>query len=255
LNLAVNARDAMPISGTITISGRVVELNDARDGLVPGSYVCIAVKDTGFGMNEETRARAVEPFFTTKGVGKGTGLGLSMIHGFAVQSGGGLKLSSQVGQGTTAEMWLPQGEAAVKTHESDGPARLPVRHCTVLLVEDDDLVMAGTTAMLEDLGHAVVEATSGDAALAILRENGAIDLVITDHAMPGITGLELAERIRAAWPQMPILLASGHAELPERTGLNVPRLTKPFRQEELANAIADVVTPSCQPTKVVPFRR
>ena len=255
LNLAVNARDAMPISGTITISGRVEDLREARDGLVPGTYLCIAVKDTGFGMDAETLARAVEPFFTTKGVGKGTGLGLSMIHGFAVQSGGTLKLTSQVGRGTTAEMWLPRGEALAEARKSEGQPRPPVRHCSVLLVEDDALVMAGTAAMLEDLGHAVVEAASGEAALAILRENTAIDLVITDHAMPGMTGLELAERLRAEWPQIPILLASGHAELPQRAGLSLPRLTKPFRQDELANAIAAVVTPDCEPSRVVPFRR
>jgi CheY-like chemotaxis protein len=255
LNLAVNARDAMPISGTITISGRVEELHEDRDGLTAGIYVCIAVKDTGFGMDAETLARAVEPFFTTKGVGKGTGLGLSMIHGCALQSGGTLKLTSKLGRGTTAEMWLPRGEAVPKARESERQVRLPVRHCTVLLVEDDALVMAGTAAMLEDLGHAVVEATSGDAALSILRENAAIDLVITDHAMPGMTGMALAERLRADWPQLPVLLASGHAELPQRAGLNIPRLTKPFRRDELANAIADVVTPDCEPSKVVLFRR
>jgi signal transduction histidine kinase len=254
LNLAVNARDAMPISGTIMITGRAEEVREGRDGLSPGSYVCVAVRDTGLGMDRETLARAVEPFFTTKGVGKGTGLGLSMIQGFAIQSGGTLRLTSKVGEGTTVELWLPQGEPAAAVHNRAGPKSFPARHCTVLLVEDDALVLAGTAAMLEDLGHVVVPATSGEAAIQILRENRSIELVVTDYAMPGMTGLELAERIRAEWSAMPILLASGHAELPERTGMNIPRLNKPFGQEELANAIADVVTPACEPANIVPLR-
>jgi CheY-like chemotaxis protein len=124
----------------------------------------------------------------------------------------------------------------------------------VLLVEDDVLVMSATAAMLEDLGHTVVEASSGKAALQVLRENTSVDLVVTDHAMPGMTGLELAEQIRAGWPALPILVASGHAELPERAGLAL-RLTKPFRRDDLENAIASVVTPTCEPANVVPFRR
>jgi signal transduction histidine kinase/CheY-like chemotaxis protein len=257
LNLAVNARDAMPISGTITISARAEEVADSNDHcLSSGSYVCVCVSDTGMGMDAATLARAVEPFFTTKGVGKGTGLGLSMIHGLAVQSGGTLRLKSEAGVGTTADIWLPQGEAvaagAFRGEETLRPAH---RTCTVLLVEDDPLVLTSTAAMLEDLDHTVVEASSGEAALRILRETPSIDLVVTDHAMPGMTGLELGERIRAHWPAMPILLASGHAELPERTGLAIPRLTKPFRQDELQSAIAALVTPACEPVNVVPFRR
>jgi signal transduction histidine kinase/CheY-like chemotaxis protein len=256
LNLAVNARDAMPTSGTITISTRTEEMVAGNDNsLSPGSYVCVSVSDTGLGMDEATLARAIEPFFTTKGVGKGTGLGLSMIHGLAVQSGGTLTLKSEVGKGTTAEIWLPRSEAIAAATASDEKARPEHRTCTVLLVEDDPLVMSGTAAMLEDLDHRVVEASSGEQALQILRENASIDLVVSDHAMPGITGLELAERIRAEWPDMPILLATGHAELPERTGLAVPRLTKPFRQDELESAIAALVTPACEPINVVPFRR
>lgn len=256
LNLAVNARDAMPISGTITISARTEKVAAGNGyNLSPGSYVCVSVSDTGMGMDAATLARAIEPFFTTKGVGKGTGLGLSMIHGLAVQSGGALKLRSEVGKGTTAEIWLPRSDAIAAAPVSDERARPEHRTCTVLLVEDDPLVMSGTAAMLEDLDHRVVEASSGEEALRILRENASIDLVVTDHAMPGLTGLELAERIRAEWPDMPILLASGHAELPERAGLAVPRLTKPFRQDELASAIAALVTPACEPINVVPFRR
>jgi CheY-like chemotaxis protein len=224
-------------------------------GLSPGSYVCVSVSDTGMGMDATTLARAVEPFFTTKGVGKGTGLGLSMIHGFAVQSGGTLRLRSEVGKGTTAEAWLPQGEAVVGGPTSDEAPQPDRRACTVLLVEDDPLVMAATAAMLEDLGHTMVEAASGEVALAALRRDDTIDLVVTDHAMSVMTGLELAEHIRVDWPTLPILLASGHAELPERAGLAIPRLTKPFRRDELEHAIASVVTPTCEPVNVIPFRR
>ncbi|WP_315975121.1 hybrid sensor histidine kinase/response regulator [Microvirga yunnanensis] len=256
LNLAVNARDAMPTSGTITISARTEEVAEGSGhGLSPGAYVCVAVSDTGMGMDEATLTRAIEPFFTTKGVGKGTGLGLSMIHGLAVQSGGTLKLTSHLGKGTTAEIWLPQGSTVIAAPANDTRLRPEHRSCTVLLVEDDPLVMSGTTAMLEDLDHRVVQASSGEQALRILRDDPSIDLVVTDHAMPGMTGLDLADRIRAEWPALPILLASGHAELPERRGLAVPRLAKPFRQDELESAIAAVVTPACEPVNVVPFRR
>ena len=250
LNLAVNARDAMPGEGTITISAMHVEVRQpGADGPAsPGPYVRVVVSDTGVGMDEATLARAVEPFFTTKGVGKGTGLGLSMIHGFAVQSGGAMRLTSKVGQGSTVELWLPQGQtpagAAVGFDQptSPEPERPPQRPGTVLLVEDDPLVMVGTSAMLEELGHRVLEAASGDAALKILAANAAVDLVITDHAMQGMTGLELADRIQVGWPLVPVLLATGYAELPERVGLNIPRITKPFRQSELGAAVERVLT-------------
>jgi signal transduction histidine kinase len=256
LNLVVNARDAMPNSGTITIAARaedVARLNEI--GLSAGPYVCISVSDTGTGMDSATLARAIEPFFTTKGIGKGTGLGLSMIHGLAVQSNGALRLESAIGSGTTAELWLPQGKLLPEDAASDDRTHLPRRACTVLLVEDDPLVRVGVAAMLEDLGHKVFEASTGEAALAVLQENASVDLVVTDYAMPGMTGLELAKRIRDRWPEMPILLASGHARLIERTELDIPRLTKPFLQEELAWAIAAVVTPSCEPANDAPYRR
>ncbi|WP_414474331.1 response regulator [Microvirga sp. M2] len=256
LNLAVNARDAMPASGRITISAHQDDLAEGNGrGLQPGAYVCVSVSDTGMGMDAATLARAIEPFFTTKGVGKGTGLGLSMIHGLAVQSGGTLTLRSGTGKGTTAEIWLPQGEVVRGSGVRDEQARPEHRTCTVLLVEDDPLVMTGTTAMLEDLGHTVVEASSAEAALRILRQGMSIDLIITDHAMPGMTGLELAERIRAEWPTLPILLATGHAELPERAGLGVPRLAKPFRSADLEHAIASIVGSACEPVNIVPFRK
>jgi len=200
LNLAVNARDAMEDGGEIIVSARH-ESVAARDGAVlkPGTYVCLSVRDNGTGMDKETLQKATEPFFTTKGVGKGTGLGLSMVHGFAEQSGGAFVLHSQKGRGTTAEIWLP----AAKDSTQPGTLRLaesgpvqPQRSRTILAVDDDALVLMNTVAMLEDLGHSVFEAYSGKEALELMRQEESIDLVITDQAMPQMSGVQLAKIIR-----------------------------------------------------------
>jgi PAS domain S-box-containing protein len=240
LNLVVNARDAMPAGGVLTISASE-QVVDADTRLPAGSYVRICVSDTGSGMDETTLAKASEPFFTTKGPGKGTGLGLSMVQGLAAQSGGGLRLSSELGRGTTAELWLPRAEqaaAALPSTAPEAPAELlSTAQIRVLVVDDDVLVSTGTVAMLEDLGHAVVEVHSGAQALERLAAGEEIDLVITDHAMPEMTGIELARRIRAAYPQMKIILATGYAELPQGADSEFPRLAKPFHQKELAAAI------------------
>jgi PAS domain S-box-containing protein len=240
LNLLVNARDAMPQGGTITISARrdtVVERS--VPGLKPASYVCITLTDTGNGMDAATLARACEPFFTTKGVGKGTGLGLSMAHGFAVQSGGTLRLASRPGVGTTAEIWLPEGRRSAQDASAPKPQPAAVaRKYAILVVDDDVLVAEGTVAMLEDLGHTVLRANSGECALMVLAEKQAIDVVITDQSMPGMTGLHLAQHIRERRPDMPILLATGHTDLAEAHGLDLTVLIKPFRQRELADALA-----------------
>jgi PAS domain S-box-containing protein len=240
LNLSVNARDAMPDGGVIRIgaSAEQVKSGDAS-GLAPGLYLCLTVRDTGEGMNEETLARATEPFFTTKGVGKGTGLGLSMVHGMTAQMGGRLLLKSTPGKGTVAEIWLPaatgEGDAAAPAAKPADAA--PAKTLRVLAVDDDALVLFNTTAMLEDLGHVALEAASGAQALAILRREQ-IDLVITDQAMPQMTGMQLLETIRTEWPQMPVILATGYAELPGGAGAGVARLGKPFSEQELARAIA-----------------
>ncbi len=250
LNLAVNARDAMPLGGSLSISGREHSVShgdaEAPRELPPGRYVRLEVGDTGLGMDEATLARATEPFFTTKGPGKGTGLGLSMVQGLAVQSGGAMTVTSQPGQGTTIALWLPQAQfaeakavgQAPSTPEQDSVPAHP--ELTVLVVDDDMLVAAGTAAMLEDLGHRVVEANSGAQALEALRGLGqAIDVVITDHAMPGMTGLELVQHIQESHPALPVILASGYAEIEYTAGpVLVPRLAKPFRQSELVAAIA-----------------
>lgn len=239
LNLVVNARDAMPGGGPIRIRA-TEELVPDGGTMQAGHYVCVAVADEGEGMSDETLKQAVTPFFTTKGIGKGTGLGLSMVQGLAAQSGGRLVLKSRLGEGTTAELWFPVtgAESIVKEPEQSVPeAANNSRSLRILAVDDDGLVLMNTTLMLEDLGHTVIEAMAGADALDILRiEN--VDLVISDHAMPRMTGSQLAVAIRNEWPDMPIILATGFAEIPEGSGItDIQRLGKPFSQAQLAEAI------------------
>ena len=242
LNLTLNARDAMPLGGRLEISARCLTTANGENGLTAGSYVCLAVADSGTGMDEATAKRATEPFFTTKGAGKGTGLGLSMVHGLAAQSGGAMNIRSRVGRGTTVELWLPTaGEPA-----AEPVAPLTARNttdlcCRILVVDDDPLISAATVAMLEDLGHLASEVPSAVRALEALRDGLAVDLVITDQAMPGMTGAELSRRIQQDWPDLPIILATGYADLPHGEDPGLPRLSKPYQQEELAAMIAQVV--------------
>ncbi|HEY4031961.1 MAG TPA: PAS domain S-box protein [Caulobacteraceae bacterium] len=246
MNLVVNARDAMPQGGQILIAAREETLQpDNALGLPPGAYACLSVTDTGAGMDEATLNHAVEPFFTTKGVGKGTGLGLPMVHGLAEQSGGRLRLDSRPGEGTTAEMWLPAAIAltAAPEHAPDAAIRaepLP-RSLTILAVDDDDLVLMNTSAMLEDLGHVVLEAHSGAQALQILKREPGIDLLVTDQVMPNMTGLQLAETAHGLRPDLAVILATGYAELPPGADPSLGRLAKPFTQAELAEAVAQAV--------------
>jgi PAS domain S-box-containing protein len=240
LNLVVNARDAMPNGGTLTIAatGETVATG-AVAGLAAGRYVRLAVADTGAGMDEATLARAVEPFFSTKGVGRGTGLGLSMVHGLAAQLGGALTLDSRLGEGTVAALWLPVSEevpAAAAAARPGAEVAPGIRAGTVLLVDDEPLVRASTADMLAEMGYEVVEADSGADALALI-ELRVPDLVITDHLMPGLSGTDLALILAAERPGLPVLIVSGYAEL---DGLppDLPRLTKPFRQADLADRVA-----------------
>jgi signal transduction histidine kinase len=238
LNLAVNARDAMPDGGTLTIALDVATTGAAQD-LAKGRYVRLVVSDTGAGMDGDTLRRAIEPFFSTKEVGKGTGLGLSMIHGLALQLKGALRLSSQPGRGTRAELWLPiaNGVTTVGSVEQPVAAQAVRRHATLLFVDDDFLISISTASLLEDLGHTVIKAMSGPDALLVLQQGEPIDLLITDYAMPGMTGLELAEEARRLRPNLPILLATGYADLPAQAKLELPRLTKPYQQHQLAEQI------------------
>ena len=252
LNLALNARDAMPLGGRLTISAHRERIG-AGDvpGLQPGDYVCIAERDTGEGMDEVTLKRATEPFFTTKGAGRGTGLGLSMVDGLVAQSGGAMRITSQQGAGSTVELWLPVAEAeAIERPRPVAPQRVQEsRCCRVLVIDDDPIVLAGTAAMLEDLGHTATEVDSAEQGLKILQSDASIDLVITDHAMPGMTGTELAKRIRRKWPELPVIIATGYAELPGELDPSVPRLSKPYRQQDLAAVVAQLVgeQPAAEP--------
>jgi PAS domain S-box-containing protein len=244
LNLAVNARDAMPEGGQIILAAReAVVKTDEPGGLKAGRYICISVSDTGEGMDQATLSRAMEPFFTTKGPGKGTGLGLPMVHGLAQQSGGRFNLKSRVGEGTTAELWLPVADeaasAAGQTRPPSPGAERPHALLAVLAVDDDNLVLTNTVAMLQDLGHTAVGASSGNAALEILRQESSFDLVITDQIMPHMTGLQLADAIKAEWPKLPVILATGFAEIPSGARQLV-RISKPFTQAELAEKLANV---------------
>jgi PAS domain S-box-containing protein len=253
LNLAVNARDAMPDGGRIVIAAREEHVG-AGEGLKPGAYVCLSVSDTGAGMDAATLARATEPFYTTKGVGKGTGLGLSMVHGFAEQCGGKLMLDSRPGEGTTADIWLPVSDA-VLTERSDAAVEDRGAHpgqLVVLAVDDDALVLTNTAAMLEDAGHRVLQAVSGKIALQLLSE-GRVDILVTDFAMPEMNGAQLAEAARAGWPGLPVLLVSGYAELPEGTANDLPRLAKPFRRDQLVPAVEQAVAARDSGGAIVPF--
>jgi CheY-like chemotaxis protein len=258
LNLAVNARDAMPDGGLLTIATRSEEAAPGRAGtLKPGRYVCLSVIDTGEGMDADTLSRAAEPFFTTKGPGKGTGLGLSAVHGLAEQSGGRLVLRSQKGRGTTAEMWLPLATDDDALHTSSKQAAIAadahVRPLTILAVDDDRLVLMNTGEMLRDMGHRVLEATSGQQALDIMRREK-VELVITDQAMPHMTGTQLAERIRAEQPDLPIILTTGYAELPTGANVSLPKLDKPFHLHDLARAVVSAIRRERVVASVLPFR-
>lgn len=247
LNLVLNARDAMPGGGVITVA---VDERTVQDDphAPPRRLICLSVTDTGEGMSAETLEKATQPFFTTKGVGKGSGLGLPMIHGLALQLKGKLHLASEVGKGTTAELWLPAippadaaqlRTAPVATEtRADTPAHRPLR---ILMVDDDPLISMSSVDMLEDLGHEVVPAYSGAKALELLQAGRTFDLLITDFAMPKMNGGQLAHAARRLHPSLPILLATGYAELPEEDDLRLPRLSKPYHQHQLQAEITNAL--------------
>jgi PAS domain S-box-containing protein len=243
LNLAVNARDAMPNGGEMVLEAREETLGLGNAfALAPGRYAVLSVLDQGTGMDETTLKRATEPFYTTKGVGKGTGLGLSMAHGLAEQLGGRLQLESTLGKGTTASLWLPvMAKPAAEPATTPPQPQLPeIAALSILAVDDDALVLTNTAAMLEDRGHRVTVAYSANEALELLKHQ-TFDLLITDQGMPGMTGAELIEEVQRAWPGLPIVLATGYAELPPGAAAQVPRIAKPFRQEQLLVIVARVV--------------
>jgi PAS domain S-box-containing protein len=240
LNLSVNARDAMPDGGTLRITASAETISGPRHQLRPGRYVRLSVADTGIGMSEATLARAVEPFFSTKGIGKGTGLGLSMVHGLASQLGGTLTISSRPGLGTNVELWLRESDDVPKTPPPVHDAPLTSSRGTALLVDDEELVRLSTADMLADLGYDVLEADSAEAAMDVIRNGARLDIVVTDHLMPKMTGADLARAIKAMRPGVPVLVISGYAES-EGIEPALSRLSKPFRKDELAASLASLM--------------
>lgn len=263
MNLIINARDAMPSGGTITIAADNRSLNEEEAeaiGLATGDFVVLSVTDSGHGISAEDLDNVMEPFFTTKEVGKGTGLGLSMVYGFTKQSEGSFRLESEVGRGTRAEIWLPR---ACQQAEPEQVEALPVmapataRPLAVLLVDDHDEVRLATAAMLEDLGHAVVDLPNGEEAVALLSTPGhPCDLLVTDYAMPRMSGVQLVREARKLVPGLAALIITGYAE-GEALGTAESKaevLFKPFSLEALAEAIGKVTTASPKPKKVAAAR-
>ncbi len=261
LNLAGNARDAMPLGGKLLFMTRNVTLTAAdAAGISPGDYVQISVTDTGEGMSAETRARAFDPFFTTKGVGKGTGLGLSQVYGFADQVGGTARIHSGVGKGTTVTILLPRAQAALERDpeepsQGDLPAAAPL---SILLVDDDHSVRSLTEQMLSELGHTVVMAENGPAALALLSTSAEFDLLLVDFAMPVMNGAQVAAEAIKLRPQLFILFMTGYADtsvLSSWTELGYRTLNKPFSSAELDLAIRHTVRSRSQAGNVVSLPR
>ncbi|WP_448661429.1 PAS domain-containing protein [Sphingomonas sp. CJ20] len=237
LNLSVNARDAMPDGGRMTLSAAPVVVGaDHAIDLAAGRYIRLAITDTGHGMDAATMARAAEPFFSTKGIGKGTGLGLSMVHGLASQLGGAMLLSSTPALGTTVELFLPIAEGPVVRAEQPRAEAPQAAAGSILLVDDEPAVRTATGEMLADLGYRVAQAPGGQEAIDYLARHDT-DILVTDHLMPGMTGTDLARVVRERWPRMRILIVSGYADLDGITP-DLPRLAKPFRRDELAASVA-----------------
>lgn len=248
LNLAVNARDAMPDGGRFTLAAEVVHLDEegARSANAsPGAYVELTVSDTGTGMPKDVLDRAFEPFFTTKAKGQGTGLGLAMVYGFAQQSGGTVRIESRTGEGTAIRLLLPvdrSGPAAIRTEAIVGAAREDREVGTILVVEDQPEVAELASTMLEDVGYSVIRASDGAEAIERLKENAAVDLVFSDIVMPGtINGIALARRLAESHPQLKVLLASGYS--PEYYGStqDFPLLSKPYRRAELLDRVRSLL--------------
>jgi CheY-like chemotaxis protein len=233
----------MPDGGTVTISACSEQMGAGYVlGLPSGEYVCIAVSDTGVGMEEATLKRATEPFFTTKSAGQGTGLGLSVVDGLVAQSGGAMRIRSNPGAGTTVELRLPACAASKRERLAKSPPSVhSAGPCRVLLVEDDPIVAAGTAEMLTELGHAVIVVGSAQHALEVLQGETGVNVVITDHAMPCVTGADLAAQIRSRWPELPVGVVSGYIELAAQKPDDIPRLAKPYRLADLAALVARLV--------------
>jgi len=260
LNLAINARDAMEVGGTLKVEIENVTLGPAAYPEEPpaGDYVSIRVSDSGTGMPEEIRAKVFEPFFTTKEPGKGSGLGLSQVLGFAKQSGGGMRIDSRVGEGTSVYVYLPRA-GGERVDERPVAARISAAGAfagaSILLVDDDNAVREVTRAMLHELGYAVREAGSGGAALDVLAREPKIDLMIVDFAMPGMNGAEVARQAQARRPSLPILFVTGFSDRSRMAGVDETHiLAKPFVYDELASKVRFCLAGGAS-EKIVRFRR
>ena len=252
MNLIINARDAMPEGGAIRVTGSNVAVNaEGELGVAPGEYVVLAVSDSGCGIPADIVEQVMEPFFTTKDIGKGTGLGLSMVYGFARQSDGAIRIESRVGEGTRVEIWLPRapalaaGEQAPATSASS-PEPAPDRSLSILLVDDHPGVRATTAALLEDLGHKVSQSASGAELLEeMARSPGAYDLIVSDYAMPLVSGADVIRRARELVPGMPGIIITGYADVQSiaKRPEDVLVLTKPFSPAQLSAAIRTACPP------------
>jgi CheY-like chemotaxis protein len=252
LNLALNARDAMPTGGRLTIETGNADIDRAytlmHAEVVPGQYVVISVSDTGTGMTEDAVSRAFEPFYTTKPVGEGTGLGLSQVYGFVKQSGGHVKIYSEVAQGTSVKIYLPRLNDAVRVEAAEEVVSAPeaAEEETILVLEDDDDVRAYSVEILRELGYRVIEAHDGPSALRLLERQFRVDLLFTDVVLPGgMTGAQVAAKARDAKPDLKVLFTTGYARNAivhhGRLDPGVQLITKPFSMSDLATRVRDVL--------------
>jgi CheY-like chemotaxis protein len=246
LNLALNARDAMPEGGVLQIyaENRQGDAGNLPTELNPDNYVVISVTDTGVGMNKETLQRAFEPFYTTKEAGRGSGLGLSIVHGFAAQSGGLVEIASVPGEGTKVDLWLPRAESKASHCVIPDPG-LPLfepRHARIVVCDDDSGVLSFVATVLRDNGHVVWQADTPSEALAILEREQPLDLLLVDYAMPGMNGIAVIDRARACQQHLSVILMSGHADMLRSGGVSgIPILAKPFKIAELRLRICEAL--------------
>lgn len=262
LNLAINARDASQIGDSITLetANATVGLPENEHEPPAGEYVVVSVTDTGTGMTKEVLAKAFEPFYTTKDIGKGSGLGLSQVLGFAKQSGGGMRIESRVGEGTSVKIYLPRArqiDVPVPSERIGVPQR-SLKGAVILLVDDDSAVREVTASILRDVGHVVIEVGSGGGALDLLDRNTQIDLVILDFAMPGMNGMEVARQMRTKVPSRPVIFITGYADTSALRDIGETQIvSKPFIGNELADKVQSALANGAgnSSSKIIPLRR
>jgi CheY-like chemotaxis protein len=252
LNLTVNARDAMPSGGVLTIAAENAALTPGHGSDLEGDFVALSVSDTGVGIPADILPRIFDPFFTTKDINKGTGLGLSQVYGFAQQSGGRVAVTSELGQGTMFTLHLPRAQAAPKRGASAAQVPEAATGADILVVEDNPEVAEVAAGMLEQLGHRVRVVSNAAAAIAAVQEGDLPDMVFSDIVMAGeMDGVSLARRLREVAPNLPVLLATGYSQAAERIGDEFPILRKPYRINELSQAVTAVLAGAREDAKLV----